>query len=109
MNKTIKAKVKREFYRVGKKEFETPWAAIAFCYAEMFPEAGKAGWRRGMCVERVAEIDPVGGDDWWEPTTEVVTGKLSVPSPNALAQDPEMSRYHPNNGWGVPETINVEV
>ena len=57
-------------------------------------------------VERHILGSPVDG---WPPeiVAETVTGRLTVPGPEGYARRPEMSRYHPVNGWAVPETIEV--
>lgn len=38
--------------------------------------------------------------------TETKTGELYIPLPHFT--DPSLSRYHPNNGWVVPETIEIK-
>ena len=38
--------------------------------------------------------------------TETITGVLYIPMPHFT--DPSLSRYHPNNGWVIPETIEIE-
>lgn len=37
-----------------------------------------------------------------------VTGSIDIDI-MAFMDDPEMSRYHPNNGWVVPKTIKVTI
>ena len=43
-----------------------------------------------------------------EMTCETVTGQVSIPGPRSYAFSPALSRYHPVNGWVVPETIEID-
>lgn len=38
-------------------------------------------------------------------TTEVVTGSVTIDKEH-FARDTKLSRYHPNNGWVIPEYVN---
>ena len=38
-------------------------------------------------------------------TCEVVTGQVTIDAEH-FARDTSLSRYHPNNGWVVPEYVN---
>ena len=70
---------------------------------------------KGTRVLRVTEIEPtkvigIFGDifeDDCEIVTEKVTGEVDIPSPLSYNYDPRLSRYHPNNGWAIPETIEI--
>lgn len=108
----MKAKVAREYYRVFGREYESPTKAIAEAYRFMADEAGKPGWHRSVQVERVAVLEkPVTAEgvfaNLFEQVTEVVTGTLTVMAPGSLAESVELSRYHPVNGWVVPDEIEV--
>ena len=43
-----------------------------------------------------------------DPRTETVTGTLTLLSPADVAMHPNLSRYHPNNGWVVPQSVGVD-
>ena len=84
-------------------------------------DAARAAMRRVLdtgrsCdIERVTTHEPVerhilgAPTEGWPPeiVAETVTGRVTIPGPEGYARRPEMSRYHPVNGWAVPETIEV--
>jgi hypothetical protein len=43
----------------------------------------------------------------FDPVFETETGRVDIPGPHSFAHDPALSRYHPNNGWVVPDRIDV--
>lgn len=40
--------------------------------------------------------------------TEKVTGSVDIPGPRSYNHEPQLSRYHPVNGWVIPEFVAVE-
>lgn len=44
-------------------------------------------------------------DGYDKPTTEVNTGQVTIDAEH-FARDDQLSRYHPNNGWVLPEYID---
>jgi hypothetical protein len=62
----------------------------------------------GCNVQRITTHEPVMlslDSIFGTETTETVTGEVRVPGPRSYNFDPELSRYHPVNGWEIPETI----
>lgn len=60
-------------------------------------------------VERVTTHEPVVWHPWGDPevVAETVTGRVAIPAAEHFARRPELSRYHPVNGWAVPDEIEV--
>jgi hypothetical protein len=40
-------------------------------------------------------------------TSEIVTGHVTIGAEH-YARDTKLSRYHPNNGWDIPDYLDVE-
>lgn len=112
----MKAKVTGEYYRLyfGNRHwghFKSPHEACAEAYRELVEDSGKPGWRRAIEVQRVTTHESV--PIWSEypelgSITETVTGRVTVPAPGQIAEDVGLSRYHPVNGWSVPETLEIK-
>lgn len=102
------AKVIREYYRltISQIEYSSPAAAIAEAYRIMADETGKPGWINGISIERVTVIYPI--EHIFGTLHEIVTGTIFISSPGTLAQSPELSRYHPVNGWVIPDSIEIK-
>ena len=65
----------------------------------------------GCDVLRVTEHEAVTVEDMFgQPvvTSGTVTGKISIPGPRSYDYLPELSRYHPVNGWALPEVVEVK-
>lgn len=50
-------------------------------------------------------------DQWWmhcnrSGQTETITG-IMVIEPPSWRNNPDLSRYHPNNGWVIPEFLEI--
>ena len=60
-------------------------------------------------VERVTVHEPVAGFLGLGEIGETVTGHVDIPGPRSYNYNPELSRYHPVNGWVTPATIDVEM
>jgi hypothetical protein len=109
MGKTVK--VTREYYYVGeygdRREFEEMREAVAYLYARIF-----AGNYHHLSIHRVTEFErPAGEVDSFEALFDSyrqVTTTVTIQGPASLYGMPELSRYHPVNGWIVPETIEID-
>lgn len=60
----------------------------------------------GCSVVRITEHEPIDGL-FGDVITEKETGRISIPGPRSYNYNPELSRYHPVNGWVVPSEIEV--
>lgn len=108
----IKVKVVREFYRVETAGMEpASYENLADAARDAIGKAlvTKA---KGVGIMRVTEHEPVTfGNEMdllFPPVTETVTGEVFVPAVSSYIWAPGLSRYHPVNGWAVPETIEVD-
>lgn len=97
-------KVEREYYRIGPRgrEYESPGEAVRAAFI-----AAAEGNMRSISVERVTVHEPYDGPIG--PITETVTGEISIPGPALLARASALARYHPVNGWEVPEEIEIDI
>lgn len=100
--RAISSRTVREYYRVGASTFDSAEEAVKAAFRRAADEN-----YRSITVERVTVHDPVDGGVWGE-ITETVTGRLVVDGPATLSRSPELSRYHPVNGWVIPEAVEVE-
>lgn len=113
-----KYEVIREFYRVvtvegGVREtIESEHADHMEALRIGFALVAKGQYAK---VQRVAAHEPVSlpkPDDFaalFAPTRgETITGEVTIPGPSSFQHDPRLSRYHPVNGWVVPEFIEIE-
>lgn len=96
----------REYYRVGGARGEC-FDDLAAAVRGAFATAAQGNYA-SITVERVTVHEPY-ADGVWGQVTETVTGEISIPGPAHYMQRPELSRYHPVNGWAIPETITVGV
>lgn len=65
--------------------------------------------RKVSCkVLRITEHEPVKLNLFGFDETETVTGEVMIPGPRSYNYDPALSRYHPVNGWVVPDVISFE-
>lgn len=109
---SVTARVTGEHYRVvvdvgaGRPGREGPFERISDAVRRAMEIALERGV--GCAVERVTTHEPV-PPPWWigEPVTETVTGRVAIAGPRSYDHDPALSRYHPVNGWVVPDTVEV--
>jgi hypothetical protein len=103
-------RVTREYYYVGeyadRREFDEMGKAVEYLYSRIF-----AGNYHALSIHRVTEFERTAEemnsfegmfDDYRQVTTTV-----TIQGPASLYSMPELSRYHPVNGWVVPETIEI--
>lgn len=66
--------------------------------------------RKTSCsVRRITEHAPVNVGVLMDlVVTETVTGEVHIPGPRSYDYAPALSRYHPVNGWVVPDMIDVD-
>jgi len=102
-------KVINESYRatIDNSDHETAHAAIAHTYNIMVNQTGKPGWTRWASIQRITHHEPI-DNGFFGTQAENVTGEIMIESPGQLAERSELSRYHPNNGWVIPETIEID-
>jgi hypothetical protein len=104
-----KAKVFEEFYRIVDHGHRTLKDRLKYddVYREAFKIVGEKGGT--VCVQRVTIVSTP-DDDFWKVfgdgtgKTEAITGSVSVGVPH-FATDP-LGRYHPVNGWVIPDEID---
>jgi hypothetical protein len=113
----MKAKVISEHYMVGEMKFDHFCAEIG---KEAFRQAAITGNSK-ICRITVFELDrsktevnefdvmlpwfTVLSDDGTKIVGEICTGSTSYSAPDIT--DINLSRYHPNNGWSIPEEITL--
>ncbi len=115
----MKAKVLNEKYQLSYKiETDNGYTRITKnveykdAYWEAFLIAGTH--KQPVTIQRITTVEtPVEAkssfsaflDGIGEDTTDLVTGAVTIDAEH-FARDTKLSRYHPNNGWAVPEYIN---
>ena len=105
--KTVK--VTREYYAVGsygdRREFAEMGEAVQYCYKRLID-----GNYHSLTIERITEYAQPEGEETFLSVflKPQVVSSVTIQGPASLYADPRLSRYHPVNGWVVPETIDVE-
>lgn len=115
----MKAKVLSEKYQINYRvETSNGWedtvedVEYKDAYWRAFQVAGEH--RCSVNILRITEVEtpPLESipyatflDGYDKGTTSVITGSVTI-APGHFATDVELSRYHPNNGWVVPEYIS---
>jgi hypothetical protein len=102
-----------EYYRVvsdigaGRPAIEGPFASPAAAIERAMRIT--LDERQGCAVERVTVHEPYEAltGAGFAMVAETVTGRITVPGPRSWDHDPQLSRYHPVNGWVVPAEIEV--
>jgi hypothetical protein len=99
-------KVTREYYVVGdygfRREFDEMSDALTYLYSIIHAQNFHY-----LSIHRVTEYDAP-QDHRGLFVANNVTTTVTIQGPASLYADPRLSRYHPINGWVVPETIEVE-
>lgn len=108
---TRNVKVVGEYYRVGGPRGER-FDSIGDAVRGAFAMAVRDNYY-SISVERVTVHEPVLGregsfESLCGPISETVTGKISIKGPAHYISLPELSRYHPVNGWVLPDTIEID-
>lgn len=115
----MKAKVISEKYQVsyrietadGRKDIVED-VEYKDAYWRAFQVAGTHRCR--VDIQRITTVEtPEGAAEGWVfsfldapgETADVVTGTVAIDAEH-FARDAKLSRYHPNNGWVIPEYIN---
>lgn len=96
-------RVTGEYFRVQGERYETPTAAIAAAYKTMGEETAL----NCLSVQRVTLHEPIDLGVFGT-RSETVTGEVVIQGVTRIARTSTISRWHPNNGWCVPETITVD-
>jgi hypothetical protein len=104
-----KVRVFGEAYRFEGVKYTTPQEAVgaALKYLAEHPAVDCAE------VERVTEHEPVNFDDMRgllaenQNRTETVTGRQVIYGVQYYSREASLSRYHPNNGWSVPQHLVI--
>lgn len=105
----MKVKVTGECYRVGDIDYDELNAAIKAAYTELI-----RGNYQSLKIQRITKHEPIPRknneimDELWGPRVETITGEYDLAGPALLRMTPELSRYHPVNGWVIPDEIEVE-
>ena len=114
----MKAKVLSEKYRVSYRiedKYMVEDVEYKDAYWRAFQIAGthrcEVSISRVAVVETPKEYKEHGFSSFLDPvgdTSEVVTGHVTIGAEH-FARDSKLSRYHPVNGWVVPESVEIEL
>ena len=120
----MRATVTREYYQVAHYTLNSqtePLTGEMLYSDELYYEAFRlcAERRESIVIQRVTEFRIAKSDmsDFWAELSDLtdcgdaytgseITGRRVI-SPEHFALDVDLSRYHPVNGWAIPETMEV--
>ena len=120
----MKATVTREYYQIAhytNNSQTEPLTGEMEYSNELYYEAFRlcAERRESIVIQRVTEfrIAKLDMSDFWAEISDLtdcgdaytgseITGRRVI-SPEHFALDVDLSRYHPVNGWAIPETMEV--
>lgn len=101
----MKKQIVKEVYVAFGEEFASLRDAVDFVYKKLSSENYYSA-----SIERRSYYEADGDDCLSFLSGNLrykVTGEACIPGPASMMMNPGLSRYHPVNGWVVPESIDV--